>query len=72
MSTSTLVILIAFLICLVGQFFAAIDRKCLTLMAMFGFEILAFVYLATILMQTARDHVKLVWSLPGRRRRKIF
>ena len=50
MSTSTLVILIAFLICLVGQFFVAIDRKCLTLMAMFGFEILAFVYLATILM----------------------
>ena len=50
MTTFTLIVLIAFVGLLAGQFVAAIERDCLGLAMMFGFEILAFAYLAKVLM----------------------
>ena len=50
MTIFTTIILIAFVAMLVGQFVAAIDRDCLGLAFLFGFEICAFAYLANVLM----------------------
>lgn len=50
MTTFTLIILIVFVGMLVGQFITAVERDCLRLAVLFGFEILAFAYLAKVLM----------------------
>ena len=50
MTTFTLIILIAFVCALTVQFITAIEHDCLGLAMMFGFEILAFAYLARVLM----------------------
>ena len=50
MTTFTLIILFIFVALLVGQFMAAIEHDCLGRAMVFGFEILAFAYLATVLM----------------------
>lgn len=50
MTTFTLIILIAFVGLLAWQFMAAIERYCMGLAMVFGFEILAFAYLAKVLM----------------------
>ena len=50
MTTFNLIIIIMFVFCLVGQFVAAIERDCLGLSLLFGFEVLAFAYLAKVLM----------------------
>lgn len=50
MTTFTLIILIVFVGLLAGQFVAAIERDCMGLAMAFGFEILAFAYLAKVLM----------------------
>ena len=50
MTTFTIIILIAFVGALVGQFGAAIERECLGLAVLFAFEIMAFAYLAKVLM----------------------
>ena len=50
MTTFTTIILIAFVLCLVWQFVAAIERDCIGLEIMFAAEILMFAYLAKTLM----------------------
>lgn len=50
MSTFTLIILVLFVGALSAQFVKAIETECLGLMFWFGFEILAFAYLAKVLM----------------------
>lgn len=50
MTTFTMIILIAFVVCLVWQFMAAIQKDCIRLEIMFAAEILMFAYLAKNLM----------------------
>lgn len=50
MTTFTCVILVIFVVCLVGQFVAAIEKDCVTLGVVFAAEILMFAYLAKTLM----------------------
>lgn len=50
MTTFTLIILIIFVCALTGQFVTAIERDCLGLAGLFAFEIMAFAYLANVLM----------------------
>ena len=50
MTTFTLIILVLFIAVLVFQFMIAIERNCLGLAGLFAFEILAFAYLAKVLM----------------------
>lgn len=50
MTTFTMIILILFVGTLAFQFVSAIEKNCLGLALLFGFEILAFAYLAKILM----------------------
>ena len=50
MTTFTLIILIAFVGMLVAQFGAAIELDCVGMAIVYGFEILAFAYLARVLM----------------------
>ena len=50
MTIFTTIILIAFVGVLVAQFVAAIELDCVGMAMMFGFEILAFAYLAKVLM----------------------
>ena len=49
MTIFTTIILIVFVGMLVGQFITAIERDCLRLAVLFGFEIMAFAYLAKVL-----------------------
>lgn len=50
MTTFTLIILVLFVAVLVFQFMIAIECDCLGLAGLFAFEILAFAYLAKVLM----------------------
>ena len=50
MTTFTFIILIAFVGMLVAQFGAAIELDCVGMAVAYGFEILAFAYLAKVLM----------------------
>ena len=50
MTTFTTIILALFIAALAFQFMMAIERNCLGLAALFAFEIMAFVYLARVLM----------------------
>ena len=50
MTIFTTIILIVFVGMLVAQFMVAIERDCLRLAVLFGFEIMAFAYLAKVLM----------------------
>ena len=50
MTTFTTIILALFIAALAFQFMMAIERDCLGLAGLFAFEILAFVYLARVLM----------------------
>ena len=50
MTTFTLIILILFVGALAFQFVASIEKECFGLMFLFAFEILAFAYLAKVLM----------------------
>ena len=50
MTIFTTIILILFVIALVFQFMIAIARDCLGLASLFAFEIIAFAYLAKMLM----------------------
>ena len=50
MTTFTMIILILFVCALAFQFVASIERDCFGLMFLFGFEIVAFAYLAKVLM----------------------
>ena len=50
MTTFTLIILVLFVAALAFQFMIAIERDCLGLAGLFAFEILAFAYLAKVLM----------------------
>ena len=50
MTTFQLIVLIAYVTVLAWKFVAAIDRDCLGLAFLFGFEICAFAYLANVLM----------------------
>ena len=50
MTTFNLIIIIIFVICLVSQFMMAIEKNCNWLSTMFAFEIIAFAYLAKVLM----------------------
>jgi hypothetical protein len=50
MTTFTLIILILFIGTLAFQFVSAIEKDCLGLAFLFGFEICAFAYLANVLM----------------------
>ena len=50
MTTFTLIILILFVAALAFQFVASIEKECFGLMFLFGFEIMAFAYLAKALM----------------------
>lgn len=50
MTTFTFIILIAFVGMLVAQFGAAIELDCVGMAIVYGFEILAFAYLARVLM----------------------
>lgn len=50
MTIFTFIILIAFAGMLAGQFGAAIEHNCLGLAVLFGLEIMAFAYLAEVLM----------------------
>ena len=50
MTTFTIIILIAFVGVLVAQFVAAIELDCVGMAVAYGFEILAFAYLAKVLM----------------------
>ena len=45
-----MIILVAFIAALAFQFMMAIERNCLGLAILFAFEILAFAYLAKVLM----------------------
>ena len=50
MTTFTLIILVMFFAAMSFQFMIAIERDCLGLAGLFAFEILAFAYLAKVLM----------------------
>ena len=50
MTTFTLIILIAYVDILAWKFVVALDRECFGLACLFGFEIIAFAYLAKVLM----------------------
>lgn len=50
MTTFTLIVLFAYVAILAWKFVAAIERGCMGLACLFGFEILAFAYLADTLM----------------------
>ena len=50
MTTFTLIILILFVGALAFQFVSAIEKDCLGLAFLFAFEIIAFAYLAKVLM----------------------
>lgn len=50
MTTFTMIIMILFVGALAFQFIAAIEKNCLSLAGLFAFEIMAFVYLAKVLM----------------------
>ena len=50
MTTFQIIILIMFVGALSAQFVKAIETDCLGLMLWFGFEIVAFAYLAKVLM----------------------
>lgn len=50
MTIFTTIILILFVVVLVFQFMIAIERDCLGLASLFAFEIIAFAYLAKVLM----------------------
>lgn len=50
MTTFTLIILIMFVSAMVFQFVAAIEKDCPGLAILFAFEIIAFAYLAKVLM----------------------
>ena len=50
MTTFTMIIMILFVCALATQFVAAIERDCLGLSMLFGFEVVAFAYLAKVLM----------------------
>lgn len=50
MTTFTMIILILFVAALAFQFIAAIERNCLGLAGLCAFEIVAFAYLAKVLM----------------------
>lgn len=50
MTTFTMVVLIMFVCALSAQFVKAIETECYGLIAWFGFEILAFAYLAKVLI----------------------
>ena len=50
MTTFQLIVLIAYVAVLAWKFVVAINRDCLGLAFLFGFEILAFAYLAQTLM----------------------
>ena len=50
MTTFTMVILILFITALSFQFISAIEKECFGLATMFAFEIMAFAYLAKVLM----------------------
>ena len=50
MTTFTMIILILFVFALTFQFIAAIEKMCFGLSALFGFEIIAFVYLTQAMM----------------------
>ena len=50
MTTFTLIILIMFIGALCFQFVATIEKECFGLACLFAFEIMAFAYLAKVLM----------------------
>ena len=50
MTTFQLIILIAYVVILVWKFVVTIDRECFGLAGVFAFEIMAFAYLAKVLM----------------------
>lgn len=50
MTTFQIIILFVFSALLVGQFMAAIEHDCLGPAVVFAFELMAFAYLATVLM----------------------
>ena len=50
MTTFTLIILVLFVAALAFQFVIAVERDCIGLASLFAFEILAFAYLAKVLM----------------------
>lgn len=50
MTTFTMIILVLFVCALAFQFVVSIEKECYWLSAMFAFEIIAFAYLAKILM----------------------
>ena len=50
MTTFTMIILVLFVGALAFQFVASVEKECFGLMFLFGFEILAFAYLAQQLM----------------------
>lgn len=50
MTTFTMIILILFVGALAFQFVASIEKNCLGLAVLFAFEIMAFAYLAKVLM----------------------
>ena len=50
MTIFTLIILVLFVAALAFQFMIAIERDCLSLAGLFAFEIIAFAYLAKVLM----------------------
>lgn len=50
MTIFTTIVLILFIAALAFQFAAAIEKECFGLMFLFAFEIVAFAYLAKVLM----------------------
>ena len=60
MTTFTMIILILFVAALAFQFVASIDKECYWLSVMFAFEIMAFAYLAKVLMSGGKENDCLV------------
>ena len=50
MTIFTMIILVLFIAALVFQFMMAVEHNCLGLAILFAFEIMAFAYLARVLM----------------------
>ena len=50
MTTFTMIILVLFVVTLAFQFIVATEKGCLGLAGLFAFEIMAFAYLAKVLM----------------------
>ena len=50
MTTFTMIILVLFVCALAFQFVASIEKECYWMSTMFAFEIIAFTYLAKVLM----------------------